>query len=459
MSRVAHLYACYYYNKGLERAQIKDMSGAIAMLKRSIALDKKYVEARNLLGLCYYQVGEVGDAMIQWILVNYYDPNNVKANHFLSVANKNQAKLDRYRNAIKKYNQGLKMARAGAVDQALIQLKRAASMNPDYVAAWQLLAVLYINAGDVTRARKALRRTLKNDVANPKSLRLLTEIRDIRRRRLDGTISSEDEAGDEAEVKEILSEGKVKAKLKPRFTYEESGPDYRVFISLVTGVLLGIICVYFLIVPGVKQEYNQQSLNNETAYSEEVAQYLAEIDTLEKENSSLQSKLELEEQETASYKDQAETATAEKYYANIVEAYVYYQNMQSGNAGSLEMFLLRQKLEAVTTAELDNAAAKTLYTQITTAYPDVMSATVSASDLLTEAKTYYDSEDYTTANSYLAYAYEQSPDNEEVLYLLARTYQLIGDNTKAKTYYNEYVSKYPEGEWLDTVNTWLAELG
>ena len=458
MSRAAHLYACYYYNKGLEKAKIKDVSGAITMLNRAVSLDKKYVEARNLLGLCYFQVGEVGEAMIQWVLVNYYDPNNVKANYFLGIANKNQARLDRYRNSIKKFNQGLRMARAGATDQALIQLKRAASMNTDYVAAWQLLAVLYMKSGDYTRARKALKRTLKNDIANPKSLRLLAEIRDIRRVAADLTISVPDDKAKEAEAKEILR-GKSKAEVRPHFNFEESGPDYRVFLSLVAGILIGIICVYFLIVPGVRQEYDQEALNKESSNSAEMAQYLSEIDTLQKENSSLQSKLEIEEQETDSYKQEAEMASAEKYYTNIIDAYVYFQQLQSGNAGSLEMFLLRQKLEAVTTTELDNASAKSLYDQVLAVYPDVMSSQVSADTLLTEAKTYYENSDYATANSYLAYAYEQSPDNEEVLYLLARTFQLTGDNTKAKAYYNDYLSKYPDGEWKNTVNTWLAEIG
>ena len=458
MSRAAHLYACYYYNKGLEKAKIKDVSGAITMLNRAISLDKKYVEARNLLGLCYFQVGEVGDAMIQWILVNYYDPNNVKANYFLSVANKNQARLEKYRNSIKKFNQGLRMARAGATDQALIQLKRAASMNTDYVAAWQLLAVLYMKSGDYTRARKALKRTLKNDIANPKSLRLLAEIRDIRRIAADISIGNPDEKANEAEAKEILR-GKSRAEVRPHFNYEDAGPDYRVFISLVAGMLIGIVCVYFLIVPGVRQEYNQKSLSDESSYTAEMAQYLSEIDTLKKENSSLQSKLEIEEQETDSYKQEAAAASAEKYYTNIIDAYVYFQQLQNGNAGSLEMFLLRQKLEAVTSTELDNASAKSLYDQVLAVYPDVMSAQVSADTLLSEAKTYYENSDYATANSYLAYAYEQSPDNEEVLYLLARTFQLTGDNTKAKSYYNDYISKYPDGEWKNTVNTWLAEIG
>ena len=40
-----------YYNLGLDKAQIRDLSGAIDLLKRSLKFNKLNVQARNLLGL------------------------------------------------------------------------------------------------------------------------------------------------------------------------------------------------------------------------------------------------------------------------------------------------------------------------------------------------------------------------------------------------------------------------
>ena len=44
----------YYYNKGLEKASIRDLSGAITCLRQSLSYNKSNIQARNLLGLVYF---------------------------------------------------------------------------------------------------------------------------------------------------------------------------------------------------------------------------------------------------------------------------------------------------------------------------------------------------------------------------------------------------------------------
>ena len=44
-----------YYNAALEKAKARNLSRAISLLKTSLFLDKKNINARNLLGLCYYE--------------------------------------------------------------------------------------------------------------------------------------------------------------------------------------------------------------------------------------------------------------------------------------------------------------------------------------------------------------------------------------------------------------------
>ena len=39
------------YNQGLEKAMVRDLSGAIVCLKRSLKFNKENIDARNLLGL------------------------------------------------------------------------------------------------------------------------------------------------------------------------------------------------------------------------------------------------------------------------------------------------------------------------------------------------------------------------------------------------------------------------
>lgn len=50
--------ADYYYNIGLEKAQMHDLSGAEMYLKKALTYNKSHKNARNLLGLVYNEMGE-----------------------------------------------------------------------------------------------------------------------------------------------------------------------------------------------------------------------------------------------------------------------------------------------------------------------------------------------------------------------------------------------------------------
>ncbi len=66
-----------YYNRGLKKAQGKDISGALKELEKSIAYDKNNYYARNLAGLCYRELGMFGEASKNWFLSRYNEfPDN-----------------------------------------------------------------------------------------------------------------------------------------------------------------------------------------------------------------------------------------------------------------------------------------------------------------------------------------------------------------------------------------------
>ena len=57
-----------YYNRGLEMAKERNLSGAARFLKRALQFNKYHTDARNLLGLIFYEMGETSDARIQWVI-------------------------------------------------------------------------------------------------------------------------------------------------------------------------------------------------------------------------------------------------------------------------------------------------------------------------------------------------------------------------------------------------------
>ena len=81
--RKTRVIANSYYNMGLERARLRDLSGAAECLKKSLHFNKYQTDARNLLGLIYYEVGEVGDALVQWVISMNLQPQENRADYYL----------------------------------------------------------------------------------------------------------------------------------------------------------------------------------------------------------------------------------------------------------------------------------------------------------------------------------------------------------------------------------------
>ncbi len=449
--------SCYFYNQGLAKAKIRDLSGAVEMLNRALKISKKNVDARNLLGLVYFEMGETVQAIHEWIISKSYLEGGNPAERYLSILQANPAKLDNLNVAIRKYNAALELANRGGDDLALIQLKKAVQLNPKFIRAWQLLALLYMRAGENDRARRCLKRTLSIDIANTDSIRYLKEIRLMNRmdRQLQITIP---EPGAEQEDAEELK-GKSKTGILPHFQYEEDKPDYKVFISLVVGLFLGIMVVFFMVVPGVKSGMQEEFKTKQAEHGEELSQYLADIDALEKENQSLQSKLELQEIDLDALNEEVEELAGKVGGVNMFNMVSYYLKLKSGKSASkVELYVLQKRLKAVSEEELSNKAAQEIYDRVVDDYPDALTVTMTSTELYQEGAELYAAEKYSQALEFFEFSYEKSADNEKNLYYLARTYHLLKDTEKAVKYYNEYMERFPEGEYYDTANRFASGL-
>ena len=131
-----------YYNLGLDKAQIRDLSGAIDLLKRSLKFNKLNVQARNLLGLVYFETGEVVAALSEWVISKNIQKNRNLASEYIARLQANQNKLETINESIKKYNNALAMCREGHEDMAAIRLKKILSQNPKLIKAYHLLSLL-----------------------------------------------------------------------------------------------------------------------------------------------------------------------------------------------------------------------------------------------------------------------------------------------------------------------------
>ena len=110
-----------YYNEGLEKAKVRDLSGAILILKKSLELNKRNTNARNLLGLVYYEVGETVSALSEWVISKHFQAENNDADEYMESLQSNPTKLETLNQTIKKYNSALQSAKQGSDDLAIIQ--------------------------------------------------------------------------------------------------------------------------------------------------------------------------------------------------------------------------------------------------------------------------------------------------------------------------------------------------
>ena len=165
-----------YYNKGLEKARVRDLSGAIETLKVSLMINKYNINARNLLGLIYCEMGEVVEALSQWVMSKNLAPDDNVAESYIKKIQSNQNKFESVTNAIKKYNVSLQYAKDKNTDMAVIQLKKIVISNPHFIKAHLLLALIYIKDNEYQRARKLLNSVLKIDRNNTLASKYLEQI-------------------------------------------------------------------------------------------------------------------------------------------------------------------------------------------------------------------------------------------------------------------------------------------
>ena len=133
-----------FYNDGLKKAGMRDLSGAANSLRKSLQYYKANIPARNLLGLVYYEMGEVVDALSEWVISRSLQPEGNPAEEYLAAVQSNRSRLSSVNQTIKKYNQALLYCQQNSTDLAIIQLKKVLSMNPALIKGRQLLALLYI---------------------------------------------------------------------------------------------------------------------------------------------------------------------------------------------------------------------------------------------------------------------------------------------------------------------------
>lgn len=416
-----------YYNLGLQQAEVRNLSGAVESLKNSLKFNKYNIDARNLLGLVYHEMGETVDALSEWVISQSYQPKDNLANRYLDEIQKNRGQLDTINQTIKKYNQALHYCQQDSRDLAIIQLKKVLSMNPKLIKGHQLLALLYLQDGKLELAKKSLRNAGKIDANNTTTLRYLKEV---------NTQLKEKSPSKKPKDDDLISyqSGNETIIMPKRFKESSLGST---LAYIVTGLVVGAAVTAFLIVPSVKNQAKEDAKQQILEASDTISSNGQTIKDLEQQVSDLQDQLEEEANNNEKVADQIKT------YERLLNAYVSYTADDVIAAG--------QALDKVNTSYLSKKAKsiyKDLNDEVRSQYLD---------KLYQEGYGYYQRGKYEDAITDLQKIVDEEEDFQDgsAAYYLAQSYRKNGDLDSAKPYYQYVIDKHPGTERARTSQNYV----
>ena len=402
-----------YYNEGLEKAKVRDLSGAVLALRESLKINKKNTNARNLLGLVYYEMGMAVEALTQWIISRSFQSSKNIADEYIESIQNNPARLDTVNTSLRKYNQALVYCQQGSYDLAIIQLKKVLSVNGKLLDAHLLLALLYMKVENYARARNEIKKVLAVDCNNTQALRYLKEL---------NRETDKDQPKEEEKNKDYIAYTRDNETIiQPVGVKDNSG--FHAILNVVIGLVIGVAVMGLLIMPALQSKKSGELNKAVAEYSDQVDAKSATLDSLKQENESLKQQAE---EATKAASDAADKVSS---YEELLKAYASYSTGDSAAA--------LQELEAINQDTLSDDA-KTLYSSI---FSEV--GVTAVNDLYKTGYAAYEKGDYDTAIADLGKCYELDNTQGDALYFLARSYHKSGDIENAKIYYQKVIEEFP----------------
>ena len=439
VQRQAIVLSGLYYNQGLEKAQIRDLSGAIDQLKRSLKFNKMNIPARNLLGLVYFETGEVVAALSEWVISKNIQPEGNIASDYIEDLRKDANRLDTINQTIKKYNLALDNCLSGNEDVAEIQLKKILAQNPKLIKGYHLLSLLYIRRKDYEEARKLLKKAARIDRTNTTTLRFLREVDEqtgintpIETRQLFHLNYHNRTPETVPDVGGVASEDR---RIIQPVTHVERSTGFTI-MNIILGIVIGAACIWFLFMPAKISRISQAANEKVTQYSAQMATQSAELYDLQKAVANSQTNADNANNQAAAAQD---ATTACEYLLKAVYAVNKRDYTEAADAITrIDVSLLSQEAKAI--------------------YDDIYYQSSSAliSQYKEEGIAAFNAQDYTTAIDRLEKAKALDVSDYDVLNYLAHAYRLSGNSAAADINFQTIIDTYPNTNRAENARVYMS---
>lgn len=429
-----------YYNDGLAKAKIRDLSGAISSLRQCLKFNKNHIEARNLLGLVYFEMGEVVAALSEWVISKNLQPEKNIADDYISKVQSNASRLESINQTIKKYNLALAYCKQESKDLAVIQLKKVLSMNTKFVRAHQLLALLYIDSEQWEKAKRELNKCMDIDRNNTITLSYMKEV---------DMMLAPDENGRSMKKKSdeaVRFQSDNEMIIQPTHFSEPSRGGAGTLLNILIGIVIGVAAMYFLVVPSVKTNVQNDMQAKVTEISNQVDAKNSTIAQLESRVTDLDAEVERLTKELEAYAGADGTMNNME---NLLQAANICLNQQDYVQAADLLEQIREEAVLEETSQSFQDLYQALFTMVG---PQV------AVVCYDEAYAFYQAKDYEAAIPLFEKTVAYDDTHSYAWYYLAQSYRNTEEAEKAVEAYTKVIELVPDSDRAGRAKRYIQDL-
>ena len=331
-------------------------------------------------------------------------------------------------NSVILFNKALESLRTGNEDIAIIELKKAISMNPQFYEAMNLLGICYSCANDTVKAADIFNRVIKAEQNSVKALDYLNQLN----------------SGNEP-VNVRPKTGKTLSDNKKRETFSKNGKQLsdhkKASVYNFTRILLGFIAgvILILVINLTTSSYYEKDgvIVGNTDVSESLKKIQAKYDDLSNKNTLLQ-------------KDMQEANQRTDYYKSVIKIYEI-ENLASSKKyeSAADMLLL---LKSVDFKDDDKVKFDDLYKSV---------MPVAAATVHNDGYNYYIEKQFPESLKKLEKVELYDPAfsrMDSVLYYMGRDFQELNDSRNAIAFFQELIDNYQSSNYIKYANVRIKAL-
>lgn len=389
------------YKKALDYYNNGRLDKALQLCELSISDNIKNTSAINLKGLLFYLRGELDNAQSLWKMNSQMNDDSVSKKYY-----EDSLKDEKRRDF---YNEALRLIKEMKIREALILLKKCSESDYNSINVNNYMALCYIKLGEYSAAVVCINKVLNLDKNN-------TEAKEYRKMLIEYGIVKK-----QRNYKAISISIAVLCLAVFSFTT----------IKSMTNKNYGFLS--FKNKPKVANDNKQNSTNKNIAAENKIQQQKTEVQQTQKQEAPKQ---ELQKQENAA---------AEKFPSEDVK-----KQVETKNYDALYDLVTKwqDKNLSINDKNLFAKAKEMLINEGTEYFYGTGSKALG-------------SKDYNKSREYMLKAYSVGGGSylyPHIIYMLAASYENLEDIENALKYYSEYNSRYPKGDYVETVLYKLAIL-